>query len=87
MPKLSPRAARVKAASQAAFGARGLSRLAEVAGVSKQLLSFIVAGDREVTDDVYRKIIRALFKEATRMYESARKIELIAGKMLAELEE
>lgn len=87
MAKLSPRGARIKAASEAAYGTRGLSRLAEVAGVSKQLLSFIVAGDREVTDDVYRKIVWALFKEATRMYELAGKIEMIASKMLRELEE
>ena len=87
MAKLSPRAVRIKAAAEAAYGDRGLTKLAEAAGLSKQLLSFIVAGDREVTDDVYRRVAGALIKEATRMYESGGKIEMMAAKMLAELKD
>lgn len=87
MAKLSPRVARIKAAAVAAFGPRGLTKLAEAAGLSKQLLSFIVGGDREVTDDVYRKIAEALLREADRERAAAKKIDDIAGRMLAELEE
>ncbi|WP_312015489.1 helix-turn-helix transcriptional regulator [Bradyrhizobium manausense] len=43
-------------------GARGLSRMADTAGISKQLLSFIIAGDREVTADVYRRFAEALLR-------------------------
>jgi plasmid maintenance system antidote protein VapI len=52
MTKVSHRACAISDAGEAAFGKRGLSKLAEVTGLSKQLLSFIVNGDREVTDDV-----------------------------------
>ena len=54
-------------AAEAAYGTRGLTKLAKGAGISKQLLSFIVAGDREVTDDVYRKVAEAIDKEAERI--------------------
>ncbi|WP_375312854.1 helix-turn-helix domain-containing protein [Bradyrhizobium sp. A5] len=81
------RAARIKAALDVAYGTRGLSKMAADAGISKQLLSFIVAGDREVTDDVYRKIAEALLLEADRQRAAANKIDHIAGRMLAELEE
>jgi hypothetical protein len=52
MTKLLKRAARIKAVADAAFGPRGLTRLAEVSSLSKQLLSFIVRGERDVTDEV-----------------------------------
>jgi hypothetical protein len=80
------RAARIKTALDTAYGPRGLSRMAADAGISKQLLSFIVAGDREVTDDVYRKIAEALLKEAVRERAAAKKIDDLADRMLAELD-
>ncbi|MBR0825583.1 helix-turn-helix transcriptional regulator [Bradyrhizobium manausense] len=36
--------------------------MADTAGISKQLLSFIIAGDREVTADVYRRFAEALLR-------------------------
>ncbi|WP_340672390.1 helix-turn-helix transcriptional regulator [Bradyrhizobium ottawaense] len=50
MPKLSPRAARIKAAAEAAYGKRGLTQLAKAADVSQQMLSFIVRGERTVSE-------------------------------------
>jgi transcriptional regulator with XRE-family HTH domain len=87
MAKLSPRAARIKAAAEAAYGPRGLTKLAEAAGLSKQLLSFIAAGDREVTDDVYRRVAEALAKEADRMRAVGLKLDGMALRMLRELGE
>jgi hypothetical protein len=80
------RASRIKTALDAAYGPRGLSRMAAAAGISKQLLSFMIAGYREVTDDVYRRIAEALLKEADRERAAANKIDELAGRMLAELE-
>jgi hypothetical protein len=84
---LSTRAARIKAASAAAFGERGLTKMAQAAGVSKQLLAFICAGDREVTDDVYRKVAKALIAQADRVRGTADRLDSMAGRMLRELEE
>jgi hypothetical protein len=50
------------------------------------MMSFIVNGDREVTDDVYRRIAAALLKEADHQRASAAKIDELAGKILADLE-
>ncbi|SFV18296.1 helix-turn-helix domain-containing protein [Bradyrhizobium arachidis] len=86
MAKLSPRAARIKMAAETAFGPRGLTQLAAAAGVSKQMMSFIVTGAKPVTDDVYRRVAEALLTEAGRMTKAAEKIETLAGKMFAELE-
>jgi hypothetical protein len=85
--KLSARAARIKSAAEVAFGERGLTRMATAAGISKQLLSFIVAGDREVTDDVYRRVAEALAKEADRMRAVGLKLEKAALQMLRDVEE
>ena len=87
MAKLSARAARIKAAADTAYGPRGLTQLAAAAGISKQMLSFIVTGAKPVSDDVYRKVAEALLTEAGRMTKAAAKIETMAGKMFAELEE
>jgi hypothetical protein len=87
MAKLSPRARSIKAASTMAFGPRGLTRLAELAGVSKQLLSFIVGGVKPVSDDVYMKVAKALMRESERMRLASREVEEMADKMLRELEE
>lgn len=87
MVKLSARAAKIKAAAETAFGPRGLTQLAAAAGVSKQMLSFIVTGAKPVTDEVYRKVADGLLTEAGRMTKAAAKIETMAGKMFAELEE
>jgi transcriptional regulator with XRE-family HTH domain len=87
MAKLSPRAARIKAAAEAAFGPRGLTKLADVSGVSKQLLSFIVAGDREVTDNVRMKVAKGLMIEADRVRAMADKLDKMAGRMIRDMEE
>lgn len=50
MAKLSPRAVAIKAAAESAFGPRGLTQLAAAAGVSKQILSFIVTGRKLASD-------------------------------------
>jgi hypothetical protein len=57
------------------------------AGLSKQLLSFIAADDREVTDDVYRRVAEALAKEADRMRAVGLKLGGMALRMLRELGE
>jgi hypothetical protein len=84
--KLSPRAVKVSVGAVVAFGDRGLTKLAVAAGVSKQLLSFIVVGDREVTDEVYRKVATALAKEAGSMKAVGHRLEKMALQMLRELE-
>ncbi|UVO31459.1 hypothetical protein [Bradyrhizobium arachidis] len=60
--------------------------MANTAGISKQLLSFIIAGDREVADDVHRRFAEALLREADRQPAAAAKIDHIAGHGLAELD-
>lgn len=75
MAKLSTRAARIKAAAEAAYGRRGVSQLAEASGVSQQMLSFIVRGRRAVSDDVYLKVADALLKEASRLHKMVMKLE------------
>nr|WP_155809811.1 hypothetical protein [Bradyrhizobium sp. URHA0013] len=49
-------------------------------------MSFIVRGDRAVSDEVYRKVANALFAESERLITASEKIGLLAGKMIAELE-
>ena len=87
MAKLSPRAVKVSVGAVVAFGDRGLTKLAVAAGISKQMLSFIVNGDKPVTDDVYRKVATALAKEADRTKVVGRRLERMALQMLRELEE
>lgn len=87
MAKLSPRAAAIKAAASAAFGPRGLTQLAAAAGVSKQLMSAIVADNKTATDAVYRRVAEALLKESGRMKKAAGQVETMAQRMLAELKE
>ncbi len=87
--KLSPRARRIVAAGQALAGDRwqsALARASGVSGVSQQLLSFIAAGDREVTDDVDRKVAMTLLAEAGKGRKTAKKLEEIARRILRELE-
>jgi hypothetical protein len=80
--KLHPRAAVIQAAGIALHGERGQTRMAATIGIGKQTLSFIVSGDRAVTDDVDRKVAAGLLKEADRL----RKLDDIAGKILHSLE-
>jgi transcriptional regulator with XRE-family HTH domain len=86
MAKPIPRHVKVSVAAVVAFGDRGHSKLAAAAGISRQMMSFIVNGDREATDDVYRRIAAALLKEADHQRASAAKIDELAGKILADLE-
>lgn len=85
MAKLSSRAARIKTAAETAFGPRGLTRLAKAAGISKQMLSFIVTGAKPVSDDVYRKFAEALDKEAARLEGVAVKLVKLSYQMLEDL--
>lgn len=87
MTKLSPRAVKIGVAAVVAFGDRGLTKLAKAAGISKQMMSYIVAGDREVTDETYRRIANAVAKEAAGMKTMSGRLEKMALQMLAELKE
>ncbi|CUT14546.1 hypothetical protein BF49_5626 [Bradyrhizobium sp.] len=83
--KLSARAERIIHASAALYGERGHGRMAEAIGISKQMMSFIVHGDRPVTDDVERKVAEALVREADRLRKTAERLEDIAIKMREKL--
>lgn len=88
MRKLSHRASRIVAAGKLLYGeTRWQSPLARLTGLSPALLQKIADGSREVTDDVYLRISHSLLVEASRMHKSVVKVEEIAGKMFAELEE
>jgi hypothetical protein len=84
--KLSPRAFRIKAATVALCGDRGQAQTATKIGISKQLLNFILAGDRAVTDDVDHKVATALLREAHRLRKTATKLDGIADTILHKLE-
>lgn len=86
MARLSRRAVKVGVAAVVAFGDRGLTKLARVSGVSKQMLSYVVNGDREVTDDTYRCVANAIAKEATSMRTVSKRLEKLALQMLRDLE-
>jgi hypothetical protein len=83
MAKLSPRGARIKAAGIALYGERWQSAMARSIGISKQLLSFVVTGDRQVTDDVEDRVVAALGREIERLGKTAAKLEEIQGRILA----
>ena len=51
-------------ATEVMYGARWQSALARAADVPQSLLAMIAAGDREPTDDVYRKVANALISES-----------------------
>lgn len=57
--------------------------MATGAGISKQLLSFIAVGERNVTEDVDRRIAEALLREADRQRSAAGRLTNSGG-MLAE---
>lgn len=84
--KLSPRALRIKSATAALYGHRGQAQMATKIGISKQLLNFILAGARAVTDDVDNKVATALLREADRLRKTATKLDGIAGTILHKLE-
>jgi transcriptional regulator with XRE-family HTH domain len=78
--KLNARAARIKAATAALYGEwGGQTKMAARVGISKQMLSFIIHGDRRVTDKVDNAVTAALAREADRLYATARKLEEMAG--------
>jgi hypothetical protein len=80
--KLNPRAARIKAATAALYGEwGGQTKMAASVGISKQMLSFIIHGDRRVTDKVEKAVTDALAREADRLCATARKLDEIAGKV------
>jgi hypothetical protein len=80
--KLNPRAARIKAATAALYGEwGGQTKMAASVGISKQMLSFIIHGDRRVTDKVEKAVTEALAREADRLCATARKLDEIARKV------
>ncbi|MHC2576596.1 plasmid maintenance system antidote protein VapI [Bradyrhizobium diazoefficiens] len=87
MAKRIPRHVKISTAAVVAFGDRGHSKLAEAAGISRQMMSFIVNGDKPVTDDVYRRVAGALSKEADRMANAGRWLDNMSQQMLRELED
>ena len=81
--KLNARAARIKAATTALYGKRGQTKMANSIGISKQMLSFILAGARPVTDDVEEKVVEALSREIERLGKTSKKLSEIQGRILA----
>ena len=80
--KLNARAARIKAATAALYDEwGGQTKMAASVGISKQMLSFIIHGDRPVTDKVEKAVADALAREANRLSTTAKKLDEIAGKM------
>jgi hypothetical protein len=80
--KLNARAARIKAAMAALYGKWGCqTKMAASVGISKQMLSFIIHGDRPVTDKVEEAVADALAREADRLRTTAKKLDEIAVKM------
>lgn len=79
-PKLDTRAARIKAATTALYGERGQTKMAAAIGISKQMLGFIVAGERPVTDDVESKVAAALLHEVVRLRVTAEKLDKSRGR-------
>jgi hypothetical protein len=78
--KLNPRAARIKAATAALYGEwGGQTKMAASVGISKQMLSFILHGDRRVTDKVEKAVTDALAREHDRLCATARKLDEMAG--------
>jgi hypothetical protein len=51
--------------------------------ISKQMLSFILAGDRPLTDDVEEKVVAALGREIERLGKTATKLQEIKDRILA----
>lgn len=85
-PKLDNRAALIKSATTALYGARGQTKMAASIGISKQMLSFILTGQKPVTDDVVRKVAVAIHRETERMRSTAKKLDRVAGLILLYLE-
>ena len=78
--KLIARAARIKAATAALYGEwGGQTKMAASVGISKQMLSFIIHGDRRVTDKVDNAVTDALARQADRLCATARKLDAMAG--------
>jgi hypothetical protein len=76
-------AARIAAAGEALYGERRQSAMARSIGISKQLLRFIVTGDRQVTDDVEDKVIEAHSREIERLGKTSKKLSEIQGRIRA----
>ena len=80
--KLNARAARIKVATAALYGEwGGQTKMAATVGISKQMLSFIIHGDRRVTDKVEKAVTDALAREANRLCTTVKKWNEIAGKV------
>jgi hypothetical protein len=86
MAKKLTRRDRIVLAGETLYGPRWQSALARAAKVPQSLLAMIAASEREVTDDVYRKVADALISESARVRKSADRIGEIAGAMLADLD-
>lgn len=86
MAKLNPRALRLVAIGESFGGERWQSAMSRATGVSQSYLNMIANGERQVGDDVERRIAEGLLKEADRLRKAAAKLDDIAGKMLHRLE-
>jgi hypothetical protein len=85
--KLNARAARIKTAAAALYGQwGGQTKMAASIGISKQMLSFIINGNRPVTDKVEKAVADALLREADRLRITAKRLDEIAGKILQSIE-
>jgi hypothetical protein len=88
MARKQARRDRIVAAGKLLFGdTRWQSPMATLTELSPALLQKIADGTRDVTDDVYTKVARALIDETGRMRKSTDRIYEIAGAMLAELDD
>jgi DNA-binding transcriptional regulator YdaS (Cro superfamily) len=85
--KLNARAVRIKAVTAAPYGEwGGQTKMAASIGISKQMLSFIIHGDRPVTDKVEKAVDDAVAREADRLRTKVKQLDEIAGKILRSTE-
>ncbi len=85
--KLNARAVRIKAATAALYGDwGGQTKMAASIGISKQMLSFIIHGDRPVTDKVEKAVNDVVAREADRLRTKVKQLDEIAGKILQSVE-
>ncbi len=81
--KLNARAARIRVATAALYGEwGGQTKMAARIGISKQMLSFIIHGDRPVTDKVEKAVADAVAREADRLRTTVKQLDAIAEKVL-----
>jgi plasmid maintenance system antidote protein VapI len=78
---------RIVDAGTALYGERWQRRLASEIGVSPQLITYLVSGERALTPAVERKVVSALGREIDRLAEAIAKLKLIRRGILSDLAE